>query len=172
MKLIFFDFEVFKHDWLVVFKENDNFIVIKNDIEQLKNYIKENEKSIFIGFNNYHYDNIILAGLLTGKDPYELSKQIIEGNKPKLKLNLISLDVIQELPLGVGLKSSQANLGQSIVETPIDFSLDRKLTEEEILEVVGYCKNDVDSLNLKSLTSLNYQYPTLGILERSYQVKY
>ena len=145
MKLIFYDFEVFKYDWLVVFKENDNFIVIKNDVEKLKRYIKENEKSILIGFNNYGYDDIILGGLLTGKNPYELSKEIIKGNRPRIKLNLITLDVMQELPLGVGLKSSQANMGYSIVETPIDFNLERKLTEEEIEEVVKYCKNDVDS---------------------------
>ena len=145
MKLIFYDFEVFKYDWLVVFKENDNFIVIKNNLDELKNYIKENEKSILIGFNSYGYDDIILAGLLQNKDPYELSKEIINGNRPRLRLNLITLDVMQELPLGVGLKSSQANLGQSIVETPIDFNLDRKLTNEEIEQVVQYCKNDVDS---------------------------
>lgn len=145
MKLIFYDFEVFSKDWLVVFKENDKFIVIINDIEKLKEYIKVNQTSILVGFNNYGYDDFILASLLTGKDPYEVSKSIINGNKPRLKLNLITLDVMQELPLGVGLKSSQANLGYSIVETPIDFDLDRKLTAEEIQLVVEYCKNDVDS---------------------------
>ena len=145
MKLIFYDFEVFSKDWLVVFKENDKFIVIINDIEKLKEYIKVNQTSILVGFNNYGYDDFILASLLTGKDPYEMSKSIINGNKPRLKLNLITLDVMQELPLGVGLKSSQANLGYSIVETPIDFDLDRKLTAKEIQLVVQYCKNDVDS---------------------------
>ena len=63
MKLIFYDFEVFKNDWLVVFKENNNFVVIVNDKTLLKNYIKNNEKSILIGFNNYNYDDLILAGL-------------------------------------------------------------------------------------------------------------
>lgn len=145
MKLIFYDFEVFKHDWLVVFKENDNFVVIINDKEKLKEYINKNEKSIFIGFNNYNYDDIILAGLLLDKDPYRLSKSIINGTKPRLKLNIITLDVMQELALGVGLKSSEANMGKSIVETPIDFNLDRKLTKNELEEVVKYCKNDVDS---------------------------
>ena len=144
-KLIFYDFEVFRYDWLVVFKENDNYKVIVNDIEELENYIKENERSILVGFNNYGYDDFILSALLQNKDSYELSKQIIKGNRPKLRLNLITLDVMQELPLGCGLKSSEANMGKSIVETPIDFNLDRKLTEEEIEEVVQYCKNDVDS---------------------------
>ena len=154
MKLIFYDFEVFKNDWLVVFKENNNFVVIVNDKTLLKNYIKNNEKSILIGFNNYNYDDLILAGLLIDKDPYELSKKIIGGGRPRLKLNLITVDVMQELPLGVGLKSSQANLGYSIVETPIDFNLDRKLTKLELEDVIKYCKNDVNStielFNLRS----------------------
>lgn len=145
MKFIFYDFEVFKYNWLVVFKENENFIVIENNLDELKQYVENNQKSIFIGFNNYGYDDIILAGLLTNKDPYELSKQIIHGVKPKLKLNLITLDVMQELQLGVGLKSSQANMGMSIVETPIDFNLDRSLTKNELDEVIKYCKNDVNS---------------------------
>lgn len=143
--MIFYDFEVFRYDWLVVFKENDNFIVIKNDIKELKDFIKKKEKSILIGFNNYHYDDIILAGLLVDRNPYELSKEIMKNNNPKLRLNMITLDVMQELPLGVGLKSSQGNMGESIVETPIDFNLNRKLTETEINNVVKYCKNDVNS---------------------------
>lgn len=144
MKLIFYDFEVFKYDWLVVFKENDKFIVIHNDLEKLKEYI--NDKSIYVGFNNYNYDDVILGGLLLNKDPYELSRKIIlEESKPQIRLNLITLDVIQELPLGVGLKSSQANMGESIVETPIDFNINRKLTDNELNEVIKYCKNDVNS---------------------------
>lgn len=143
--MIFYDFEVFRYDWLVVFKENDNFIVIKNDIKELKDFIKKKEKSILIGFNNYHYDDIILAGLLVDRNPYELSKEIMKNNNPKLRLNMITLDVMQELPLGVGLKSSQGNMGESIVETPIDFNLNRKLTNDEINNVVKYCKNDVNS---------------------------
>lgn len=144
-KLIFYDFEVFHYDWLVVFKENGNYKVIVNDVEGLENYIKDNERSILVGFNNYGYDDFILSALLQNKDSYELSKQIIKGNRPKLRLNLITLDAMQELPLGCGLKSSEANMGKSIVETPIDFRLDRKLTKEEIKKVIQYCKNDVDS---------------------------
>ena len=143
--MIFYDFEVFKYDWLVVFKYEDNFKVRKNDSEELKKFVKENNKKVLIGFNNYNYDDLILAGLLLDRNPYELSQKIINGEKLKLKLNLITLDVIQELPKGVGLKSSQVNLGYSIIETPIDFNLDRKLTTKEINMVTDYCKNDVNS---------------------------
>ena len=112
----------------------------------LKNFDDKiaNDKSILVGFNNYHYDDIVLAGVLLGQNPYEISKKIVfEKERVNYKLNLITLDVMQELPLGVGLKSSQANLGMSIVETPIDFNLDRPCTEEELNLLIGYCKNDV-----------------------------
>ena len=143
---VVYDMEVLKYDWIAVFKENEQYKVIHNNTKELKEYISKlnKEKSILVGFNNFRYDNFIIAGILLGKSPYDISKQIIEtGKKPKYKLNLISLDVMQELPLGVGLKSSQANLGMSIVETPIDFNLDRPCTPEELEQLISYCKNDV-----------------------------
>ena len=143
--IITYDIEVLKHDWIMVFKEGKDYRVIHNDSEKLKSYIDTliKNKSILVGFNNYHYDDLIVAGVLLGKEPYQLSKQIMQGSRPRLKLNLITLDVMQELPLGVGLKSSQANLGMSIVETPIDFNLDRPCTKKELDLLIRYCKNDV-----------------------------
>lgn len=143
--IITYDIEVLRNDWIMVFKEGEDYRVIHNNKEQLKAYIDKliKDKSILVGFNNYYYDDIVLAGVLLDKDPYEISKKLIKGERVNYKLNLITLDVIQELPLGVGLKSSQANLGMSIVETPIDFNLDRPCTKEELELLIGYCKNDV-----------------------------
>lgn len=144
--IITYDMEVLKNDWIIVFKENETYRVIHNNPDELKTYVDTliKNKSILVGFNNYHYDDIVLAGILLGKDPYEVSKKIVfEKTRVNYKLNLITLDVMQELPLGVGLKSSQANLGMSIVETPIDFNLDRPCTKNELNLLIGYCKNDV-----------------------------
>ena len=144
--IITYDIEVLKYDWIMVFKEKENYRVIHNNKEELRAYIDSlsKNKAILVGFNNYHYDDVVLAGVLLNKDPYEISKKlIIDGGRLNYKLNLITLDVIQELPLGVGLKSSQANLGMSIVETPIDFKLDRPCTKEELDLLIKYCKNDV-----------------------------
>ena len=145
--IITYDIEVLKYDWIMVFKEGDNdYRVIHNDTKELEAYIDSLNKSkaILVGFNNYHYDDVVLAGVLLGKDPYEISKKlVVNGERVNYKLNMITLDVMQELPLGVGLKSSQANLGMSIVETPIDFNLDRPCTKEELDLLIGYCKNDV-----------------------------
>lgn len=145
---IFYDFEVFKHDWLVVFKLSNQYVTIVNNIEELKAFINDHKKSIFVGFNNYRYDDIILAGLLCDKDPYELTQAIFNNVFTRLKFNLLSLDVMQELPQGCGLKSSQANLGMNIQESDVDFNIDRKLTAEEIESTVDYCKNDVDTTEL------------------------
>ncbi len=144
--LVVYDIEVIKYNWLVVFKIEDKYKIYHNNVNGLRDYINELRESnaILVGFNNYHYDDPIIACILNGGDPYELSNKIIlEGYKPKLKLNMITLDVMQELPLGVGLKSSQANIGLSIVETPIDFTIDRELTKPELRLMIDYCKNDV-----------------------------
>lgn len=107
---IYFDFEVMKKMWIVVFKQEDNYQVI-DDTKTLKQYIEKYKKNIFVGFNNYGYDNYILASILLDKNPYEISELIINKQvRPKFKLNLLSLDVMQELALGVGLKSSQGNM--------------------------------------------------------------
>ncbi len=108
---IYFDFEVMKSMWLVVFKQDGNYHVINNNHQELNEYIEKHKKNIFVGFNNYGYDNYILVAILLNKNPYEISELIIKKQiRPRLKLNLLSLDVMQELPLGVGLKSSQANI--------------------------------------------------------------
>jgi len=147
--IITYDIECLKYDWIIVFKTGDSYNVIHNDKELLKAYIDQHKTDILVGFNNYHYDDIVLAGLLMDKNPYTITQEIIaKKNRVKNRLNLITLDVIQELPLGVGLKSSQANLGMSIVETPIDFNIDRPLKKEELLQLIEYCKNDVRDTEL------------------------
>lgn len=147
--LITYDFEVLKHDWVVVFKTGEQYEVIHNDVEALTRWVELHRNDILIGFNNFNYDDKILAGLLTGRDPYEITQRIIVGREfVPLKLNMVTLDVIQELMIGVGLKSSQANLGMGIVETPIDFDVQRKLTKSELQKVIDYCKNDVNDTEL------------------------
>ncbi len=136
----FFDIEVFRHDFLIVLMTEDKVIKIHNDVDKLKKCLSTN--NILVGYNNYTYDDIILAGLLTGKDPYELSQKIIRGEKVHATLEFLTLDAMQEIN-GVSLKEIQANMGLNIHETPIDFDIDRPLTDEEVNQVFQYCENDV-----------------------------
>lgn len=138
----FYDTEVFKNDWLVVFEKNGQVTRIHNDRDALKRYLSSVQ--FLVGFNNYHYDDLILCGLLKNMNPYEISIQILNGKKPRFRLNNpLTLDVMQEMKMGVSLKECQANMGMSIVEPPIDFNLNRYLTEKELERTFRYCENDV-----------------------------
>lgn len=156
MKFIIFDFEVFKHDWLVVFKEpgSNEHTVIINDYDKMKIFFNENKNNIFVGYNNNRYDNFILKAILNDIDPYSVNKWIINDNKsgwqyPNINKNTFfySLDLMQDISgaVGISLKEIESNLGMSIEESEVDFTIDRPLTEEEIEETVFYCKHDVDA---------------------------
>lgn len=137
-----YDIEVFPNDWMIVFMDAETGEIerIHNDKERLTTALSS--KQILVGYNNYRYDDLILAGLLSDVDPYELTKRIFDGQRMSLRLNLVTLDVMQEVRQGLSLKEAQANMGLDIVETPVGF--DKKiLTKEEIEQVFFYCENDV-----------------------------
>ena len=150
MSLVFYDFEVFKHDWLVVLMNSTNKTetVIVNDKEKLQKYYDEHKKDIWVGYNSKNYDQYILKGILCDFNPKQINDFIIkEGNfgyKFSSLLNkifLINYDV-SNVNDG-GLKSLEGFRGVNIHESSIPFDIDRKLTDEEIQETIKYCKNDV-----------------------------
>ena len=59
MRLVTYDFECFKHDWLVVFKDKESgiYTIIHNDPLQFQQCIDDD--TIYVGFNNKHYDYFI-----------------------------------------------------------------------------------------------------------------
>ena len=149
--MIFYDFEVFKDDWLTVILDMDNKEehVIINDPEGLKAFHEEHRKDIWCGFNNVHYDQYILKGILCGFNPKEVNDFIIKENNAGWKFSnlfktvpLISYDVM--LGTDRGLKWFEGSLGNSVMESSVPFDLDRKLTEQEIQETVEYCRHDVE----------------------------
>lgn len=152
--MVGFDFEVFRYDWLVVFKDliTNEYTIIKNDKEKLKQYLDENSNSLFIGYNNANYDNYILKSILLDIDPYYVSSIIISKDKSGRIYRLAKWNDINfysyDVSFGLGftsLKENEAYLGISIDECPIDFNLDRPLTDEEFKKVIEYCKRDVDA---------------------------
>lgn len=152
--MIGFDFEVFRYDWLVVFKDliSNEYTIIKNNKEELKKYLDKNKSSLFIGYNNSNYDNYILKSILLDIDPYYVSSIIINKDKSGRiyrvakwsDINFYSYDV----SFGLGftsLKENEAYLGISIDECPIDFNQTNPLTYEQWDKVIEYCKRDVDA---------------------------
>lgn len=159
----FYDFEVFKNDWLVVFiSENDEEIVVWNDPAILRKALERFD--CLVGFNNYFYDDFILSGIMSGYNNYEvwkLSNTIVNGeNIPSdiraTATKLPTLDTKQELDPRLSLKVIEANLGMNIFETPVSFNIDRELTDSEVDTVIEYCRHDVETTKKLFLLRKDY----------------
>lgn len=149
--LNFYDFEVFKYDWLVVIINpvTKTETVIVNDKKQLEEYFYSHEREIWIGYNNRRYDQYILKAVLLDMNPKEVSNWIIVQDKPGWQysslfnqIRMINFDTM--LRMDTGLKSLEAFMGNNIKETSVPFDIDRKLRQEEIDETVKYCRHDVE----------------------------
>lgn len=147
-----YDIEVFKKDNLFVFRNyfTKEWTVIHNDLDVLRKFYLANRDSLFIGYNSHSYDSNVMRAYLQGKNPYHVSKAIIESDDRGLvykmfdtkKTPLFGMDLYQD-NRGFSLKEHSAFMGINIKETDVDFDLDRELTEEEQVLNELYCKNDV-----------------------------
>lgn len=149
--LNFYDFEVFKCDWLVVIINpiEKSKIVIVNDAKKLEEYFYAHDKEIWIGYNNRRYDQYIMKAILTGFDPKKVNDWIIKENKfgwqfssSFNKIKMINFDTM--LRTDTGLKTLEAFMGNDIRESDVDFNIDRKLTPDEIADTIKYCTHDVE----------------------------
>lgn len=149
--LIFYDFEVFKYDWLVVFIDpyEEKYTTIVDDPEQLELFYTDHQNDIFVGYNSKNYDQYILKGILCCFNPYKISDFIINKKNPGWqysellhKIRILNYDIAY-MSDG-GLKSLEAFLGNDICESSVPFEIDRPLTPEEIKETIKYCTHDVE----------------------------
>ena len=147
---MFYDFEVFAFDWLVVIIDMTKKCeyVIVNDPEKLQQVYEDNVNDIWVGFNSRHYDQYILKGILCGFDPKKINDYIIVKGNPGWKFSgmfrnipLINYDVM--LGTDRGLKSFEGFMGNNIKESSVPFDIDRKLTQKEIDDTIFYCRHDV-----------------------------
>lgn len=151
-----FDFEVFAYDWIVVFKDKTSkeYEVFHNDPDGVKSFMER--QPLLASFNGKHYDRYILQGVLLDFNP----EQIKEVNDYIIKLNMDGwtyppfrekkvffdmYDLMDDCQQGLSLKAIEAHLGMDIRETTVPFDIDRPLTDEELDEVIYYCKHDVDA---------------------------
>ncbi|GAA0122227.1 hypothetical protein UT300018_15430 [Clostridium faecium] len=148
--MFFYDFEVFKYDWLVVIKDTDSkkTNVIINNVKELQEVYEKNKNNIWCGYNSRSYDQWILKAIIAGFNPKELNDHIIVERKPAwkfsstlFKIQLYNYDVMTSFH---GLKQLEGFMGNDIRETTVPFNINRKLTEEELKEVIFYCNHDVE----------------------------
>lgn len=155
MKFFTYDCEVTAHDWLFVFKEKSSgeYTVIHNDNDYLTEFL--NEEDLYCGFNSKAYDQFIVKAVVAGFTPEqvkELSDYLIKGGRgweyeplrgTYLKFN--NVDIFDDTQRGLSLKAIEGHLGMSIQETTVDFDLKREWTDDELQEMIYYCKHDVDA---------------------------
>ena len=148
--MLFFDFEVFKHDWLVVIIDTDKEQIheIINDKPELERIYNLNKNNIWIGYNSRRYDQYILKAILCGFNPKEINDfMIVEGrggwefSKVLNKIQIMNFDIMTSMH---SLKQLEGFMGNNIKETSIPFDIDRKLTDNELVEVLKYCRHDVE----------------------------
>lgn len=151
--MIFLDFEVFKHNWLVVFAdtETEQFTVIYDDAAKLTEYYEQHKNDIFIGYNIRNYDQWIFKGILAGFNPKRVNDHIIVKGKSGYTFSsllnqfpLIFYDCMPHIP--VSLKTLEGFMGDNIKQTDVDFNLERPLTDAEIALTEKYCRADVEAL--------------------------
>ena len=181
MRFIIFDFEVFKYDTLlgaiVLEKGHKPQLYQLWDLENIKKFYWENRYNIWVGHNNSHYDNFILQAVINNRNPYEVSKLIIENNiKPRLNIQLYYYDLMS-WHMG-SLKVLEAQMGKNISESEVDFDIDRPLKTEEKLESESYNRDDLDQtltdfklckneiqLRFEMMKEFGLDYSTLRITE-------
>lgn len=148
--MLFYDFEVFANDWLVVIADTDNQSekVFVNNEQALIDYHHDHKNDIWIGYNSRHYDQFILKAIICGFTPQAINEWIIIDHQPGWKfykdfwkIQLYNFDVMTNKFRS--LKQLEGFQGHDIRETSVSFNISRELTEEEIEEVIEYCRHDV-----------------------------
>lgn len=148
--MIFYDCEVFRHDWMFVFIDavRNKRTVICNDKDALSGFYIAHSNEIFCGYNSKGYDQFIFKGILCGLNPKEINDHIIIEGKRGYDFNdllksmpILNFDIATKIQ---GLKQLEGFMGNDIRETEVPFDLPRTLTEFEIRMTEKYCIHDVE----------------------------
>lgn len=159
--LLFYKIECFKCDTLILFKDIESRVIHyfwydaefvntdKADAGELSCIIQDN---ILIGYNNYHYDDLILSKIMqrtTQDEVFQYSDSIMNNDVPMLQIDarIRSLDCSQQIDSSKpSLSKIIGNMGKNIQEPYIPAGIDRPLTDTEKNVVFQYCSNAVDCI--------------------------
>ncbi len=113
----------------------------------MQDFYNENKESIFVGYNSRQYDQFLFKGILDGVNPAYINDELILTGKKGFQVvknaknyHLNNYDVILK---DKSLKQLEAFMGDMIKETDVPFDIERKLTEEEISQIIDYNIHDV-----------------------------
>ncbi len=128
------------------------------DSDTRRNILDWMDDGWYIGFNNRHYDDWLIAAYILGAKPedlYRLSQEIINDDRsnrplqshPKLRgmydrINGHHIDLMAIGPVFAGLKSYGARLHAHTIQS-LPYDPEVSLTREQMGDVRKYCVNDL-----------------------------
>lgn len=170
MKILIFDFEVFRYDWLFVAMdlETQNYIIIENDRDKMIEFYNNNINNIWVGYNCKNYDKYILQAIINGVSPKLVNDHIINGgNGWELFRDRLDINLYDTMIMGKSLKQLESYFGVDIRESEIDFNLDRPLTDTERASNIKYCKSDVYNTALVFMHNKQEFEAQIGLIKLS-----
>lgn len=170
MKILIFDFEVFRYDWLFVAMdlETQNYTIIENDRDKMIEFYNDNINNIWVGYNCKNYDKYILQAIINGVNPKPVNDHIINGgNGWELFRDRLDINLYDTMIMGKSLKQLESYFGVDIRESEIDFNLDRPLTDTERASNIKYCKSDVYNTALVFMHNKQEFEAQIGLIKLS-----
>lgn len=170
MKILVFDFEVFRYDFLMVAMdlETQEYTIIENDRDKMIEFYNNNINNIWVGYNCKNYDKYILQAIINGVNPKLVNDHIINGgNGWELFRDRLDINLYDTMIMGKSLKQLESYFGVDIRESEIDFSLDRPLTDTERASNIKYCKSDVYNTALVFMHNKQEFEAQIGLIKLS-----
>lgn len=180
-EVLVYDFEVFAHDWLVVFKHTEDATYThfwNEDADELLDFMADHSEAMFVSYNGSHYDQWIMRAIAAGCDAEqvkEVNDWIIEGRGLPWEMPYLAgvfwgfndVDLMKDTQVGTSLKSIEGHLGMSVEETTVDFTVDHALDADERAEVLFYCTHDVDATEALLFLRHGYLETKLALGDRA-----
>lgn len=170
MKILVFDYETFKYDWLFVAMdlETQDYTIIENDRDNMIEFYNNNINNIWVGYNCKNYDKYILQAIINGVNPKLVNDYIIGGgNGWGLFRDRLDINLYDCMIMGKSLKQLESYFGVDIRESEIDFNLDRPLTDTERASNIKYCKSDVYNTALVFMHNKQEFEAQIGLIKLS-----
>lgn len=170
MKILIFDFEVFRYDWLFVAMdlETQDYTIIENDRDKMIEFYNDNINNIWVGYNCKNYDKYILQAIINGVNPKLINDYIIGGgNGWELFREKLDINLYDTMIMGKSLKQLESYFGVDIRESDVDFNIDRPLTDKERASNIKYCKSDVYNTALVFMHNKQEFEAQIGLIKLS-----
>lgn len=125
----FYKFKMVGEHWFVLFDKNGEKEFIYDDVDSLKEYVTENKDTIFVGGENYKFDNIMIDSIFKDNGLEDVSMPL-------------SIDVTQEIVRtdDVKLDNCLLNMNGKV----FNYNISDNLDDEDLGKIIGELRYKID----------------------------